>query len=169
MSADLSTSETGSNQIPLRKDISPPRKETKQLQSARPSLSSLRRKLLSKKSKIVSRKREFNCKTKGISNKVNHSQVKYRNGKKKLYELGQFSDPNNERRRINALNAKKNRDWQKSLITRAHDKITKLKTINEKLIKTASKEKQKLLAAKQEIKLLKSQLGSSLEFINRSY
>jgi len=169
MSAELSTSETGSNQIPLRKDISPPRKEAKQLQSASPSLSSIRRKLLSKESKIVSRKREFNCMTKGISNKVNHSQVKNRNGKKKLYEMGQFSDPKKERGRINALNAKKNRDWQKRLIARAHDKINKLKTINKKLFKTARKEKIKLLAAQQEVKLLKSQLGSSLQSINRSY
>lgn len=169
MSDELITSKTGSNQIPLRpQDISSPRKKAEQLQPASSSVSTLQRKLSSEESKIVSRK-EFNCKTKGTTNKVNHSQVKNRNGKKKLYEMGRFSDPKKERQRINALNAKKNRDRKKNLISRAYDRISKLKTINKKLFMTANKEKKKLLATQKEIKLLKSQLGSSLESINRSY
>jgi len=105
---------------------------------------------------------------KGIQ-KVNFPILKKskQNQKRKLYEMGPFSDPIKERERLNALNAKRNRDRKKTLIGNAQHEIFKLKTLNKKLIKDATMDKKKLSAAQREIKLLKSRLQSPI--LNRSY
>jgi len=81
--------------------------------------------------------------------------------------MGPFSDPMKERERLNALNAKRNRDRKKTLIGNAQHEIFKLKTLNKKLLKDATMDKKKLSAAQREIKLLKSRLHSPI--LNRSY
>lgn len=91
--------------------------------------------------------------------KVNQSDTK-QTLKKKLYEMGPFSDPSKERERKNALNAKKNRDQKKGLLSSAKQEILNLKSSNSRLVRTANMEKKKLLAAQREIKLLKLQLKS---------
>jgi len=82
--------------------------------------------------------------------------------------MGPFSDPTKERERMNALNAKRNRDRKKSLIGDAEQQILKLKSLNKKLLKDATMDKKKLDAAQREIKLLKSRLQSPTN-LNRSY
>lgn len=88
--------------------------------------------------------------------------------KTKLYEMAPFSDPNKERERMNALNAKRNRDRKKTLIGDAHHQIMTLKSLNKKLLKDATIDKKKLSAAQREIKLLKSRLQPSAH-CDRSY
>jgi len=117
----------------------------------------------------MSRRKGFNCQKKGIQ-KLNFPVVKKstQNRKKKLYEMGPFLDPVKERERMNALNAKQNRDRKKSLIGNAQQQILKLKSLNKKLLKDATVDKKKLQAAQREIKLLKSRLQSAPN-LNRSY
>lgn len=86
----------------------------------------------------------------------------------KLYEMGPFSDPNKEKERKNALNAKRNRDRKKALIGDAQQQIMKLKSMNRKLKKDATADRKKLSAAQREIKLLKTRLQSSAD-CDRSY
>jgi len=169
MSDDVSTSLVGSNQIPLTEERSRSKSPSVSRKLIRPpSPRSLRRKLFTKESKIMSRRKGFNCQMKGIQ-KVNFPILKKskQNQKRKLYEMGPFSDPIKERERLNALNAKRNRDRKKTLIGNAQHEIFKLKTLNKKLLKDATMDKKKLSAAQREIKLLKSRLQSPI--LNRSY
>jgi len=170
MSDDVSTSIFGSNQIPLTEERSRSKSPSVSRKLVRPpSPRSLRRKLFTKESQIMSRRKGFNCQMKGIQ-KVNFPIVKKstQNRKRKLYEMGPFSDPTKERERMNALNAKRNRDRKKSLIGDAEQQILKLKSLNKKLLKDATMDKKKLDAAQREIKLLKSRLQSPTN-LNRSY
>jgi len=84
-----------------------------------------------------------------------------RSSKKKLYEMRPFSDPTKERERLNAINAKKNREKKKILMTQSQNEIYTLKQLNKRLNKTVFIHKRKLLDATREIKLLKSKLSSS--------
>merc|ERR1719470_192490 len=163
MSDDVSTSIYGSNQIPLTQKRSRSESPSVPRKLVRPSSPrSLRRKLFTKESQIMSRRKGFNCQSKGIQKvkswNVRNSTLKR---KQKLYEMGPFSDPNKERERKNALNAKRNRDRKKALIGDAHQQIMKLKSMNKKLLKDATADKKKLSAAQREIKLLKARLQSS--------
>jgi hypothetical protein len=156
LSLEVQATVTGSNQLPLsptfraRKTTGSPG----QLSTAARQQKSVRRKLFSKEGQLVT----------GISQlrglqKVNQSDTK-QTLKKKLYEMGPFSDPSKERERKNALNAKKNRDQKKGLLSSAKQEILNLKSSNSRLVRTANMEKKKLLAAQREIKLLKLQLKS---------
>jgi len=170
MSDDVSTSIYGSNQIPLTQKRSRSESPSVPRKLVRPSSPrSLRRKLFTKESQIMSRRKGFNCQTKGIQ-KVNSLNLKKstQSRKTKLYEMAPFSDPNKERERMNALNAKRNRDRKKTLIGDAHHQIMKLKSLNKKLLKDATMDKKKLSAAQREIKLLKSRLQPSAH-CDRSY
>lgn len=82
-------------------------------------------------------------------------------GRKKLYEMKAFADPLREKERQNAINAKKNRDKKKGLVGTVLQQIQQLKSVNDKLNKQSQEDKRKLLAAKKQIKLLKSKLESS--------
>lgn len=84
-----------------------------------------------------------------------------RGSKKKLYEMKPFADPTKEKERLNAINAKKNRDKKKTLVSKAQHEINTLKALNKRLNKEATFEKRKLLTAKREIMLLKSKMKSS--------
>ena len=53
--------------------------------------------------------------------------------KKKLYEMGKLQDPVAEKNRLNALNAKKNRDRKKQQLAEAEVEIEKLREENEEL------------------------------------
>jgi len=170
MSDDVSTSIYGSNQIPLTQKRSRSESPSVSRKLVRPSSPrSLRRKLFTKESQIMSRRKGFNCQTKGIQ-KLNSLNVEKStlSRKTKLYEMAPFSDPNKERERMNALNAKRNRDRKKTLIGNAQHQIMKLKSLNKKLLKDATTDKKKLSAAQREIKLLKSRLQPSTH-CDRSY
>jgi len=84
-----------------------------------------------------------------------------RSSKKKLYEMRPFADPSKEKERLNAINAKKNRDKKKILMTQSQNEINTLKELNKRLNKNVILQKQKLLLASREIKLLKCKLMSS--------
>jgi hypothetical protein len=79
--------------------------------------------------------------------------------KRKLYEMPQFLDENKERCRQNAINSKINRDRKKLLLSEAETTIVALKTMNRRLVREADSSRQRLLAARQEIQLLKKQLA----------
>ncbi len=81
------------------------------------------------------------------------------NRKTKLYEMPQFRDASRERCRLNAINSKINRDRKKNMLSEAEVAITALKTMNRKLAREAVSGRQRLLAALQEIQLLKKQLA----------
>jgi len=72
-----------------------------------------------------------------------------------------FADPTKERERLNAINAKKNREKKKILMTQSQNDIHTLRQLNKRLNKTVTLQKHKLLDATREIKLLKSKLSSS--------
>ena len=79
--------------------------------------------------------------------------------KTKLYEMPQFPDLSKERCRQNAINSKINRDRKKMLLCEAESTISSLKTMNRRLVREAVSGRQRLLAARQEIQLLKKQLA----------
>merc|ERR1712058_113793 len=56
-----------------------------------------------------------------------------RSSKKKLYEMRPFADPSKEKERLNAINAKKNRDKKKILMTQSQNEINTLKELNKRL------------------------------------
>jgi len=84
-----------------------------------------------------------------------------RGSKKKLYEMKKFADPTKEKERLNAINAKKNRDRKKTLESEAQSEVNVLRTLNKRLVLEATFEKRKLLTARKEIMHLKSKLKSS--------
>lgn len=156
--ADLpvSGSVTGSNQIVLddeRSGVSSRRDP-----ESTPSRTwQARRKSSQKESQIVSRRRGINYPPKTLSK----MPAMKSQGRKKLYEMKAFSDPLREKERQNAINAKKNRDKKKGLVGTVLQQIQQLKSVNDKLNKQSQEDKRKLLAAKKQIKLLKSKLESS--------
>ena len=79
--------------------------------------------------------------------------------KTKLYEMPQFPDLSKERCRQNAINSKINRDRKKMMLCEAESTISSLKTMNRRLVREAVSGRQRLLAARQEIQLLKKQLA----------
>jgi len=91
--------------------------------------------------------------------------VSVRNEKKqKLYEMESLNDPVAERNRLNAINAKKNRDRKKQQLAEAEDEIEKLREENEELKAETDNYKDQLEEAMRELKslkqLFKTQVGS---------
>lgn len=72
-----------------------------------------------------------------------------------------FSDPAREKERQNAVNAKRNRDKKKGLVSEAEGRIGQLKMSNKRLSQEAVANKRRLLAAIKEIKLLRKKLETS--------
>eukprot|EP00092_Neocalanus_flemingeri_P056591 GFUD01067106.1.p1 GENE.GFUD01067106.1~~GFUD01067106.1.p1 ORF type:complete len:287 (-),score=76.17 GFUD01067106.1:307-1167(-) len=80
------------------------------------------------------------------------------NKKQKLYEMEPLKDPMAERKRLDALNAKKNRDRKKQQLQEAEEEIDRLKDENEELKSEADQVKDELAAAKRELDALRQEL-----------
>jgi len=78
--------------------------------------------------------------------------------KRKLYEMEPLVDPVAEKNRLNALNAKKNRDRKKQQLAEAESEISRLREENEELRTEADEARDALVAARRELAQLKAQL-----------
>jgi len=67
-------------------------------------------------------------------------------------------DPVAEKNRLNALNAKKNRDRKKQQLAEAESEISRLREENEELRTEADEARDALVAARRELAELKAQL-----------
>merc|ERR1719431_895406 len=103
--------------------------------------------------------------TGGRKYKVNISQKK-----QKMYEMEPLGDPVAEKNRLNALNAKKNRDRKKQQLAEAELEINRLREENEELRLEAAESRDELAAAKRELAelraLKKGQSRSSLALLD---
>lgn len=80
--------------------------------------------------------------------------------KLKLWEIDTpFDDPAEEQKRLNAINAKKNRDIKKKQKQSMEKKMTVLRQSNEKLQKKYSKSRQRLTAIEAQLQAIVSVLG----------
>merc|ERR1712001_776512 len=77
------------------------------------------------------------------------------NKKQKLYEFEPLKDPIAERNRLNALNAKKNRDRKKQELLEATSEIEKLREENDELRAESDSYKDMLDDARRELEELK--------------
>jgi len=78
--------------------------------------------------------------------------------KRKLYEMEPLADPVAERNRLNAMNAKKNRDRKKQQLAEAEDEISRLREENDELRAEAGDVKDELAEARQELEALRAAL-----------
>jgi len=76
--------------------------------------------------------------------------------KRKLYEMEPLGDPVAEKNRLNALNAKKNRDKKKQQLAEAESEISRLREENEELRTEAEEARDELDAARRELAELKA-------------
>jgi len=100
-----------------------------------------------------------------ITNQGQKFAIPLKNGKKKLYECDPLNDPIAERNRLNALNAKKNRDRKKQELMQATVEIEKLREENDELRAETDSYRDQLDEAKRELEQLKLMLklkGGSL-------
>jgi len=92
------------------------------------------------------------------------------NKKPKLYEMEPLKDPKAEKNRLNALNAKKNRDRKKQQLQEAEEEIYRLKEENEDLRSEADRVRDELADAKRELDALRQQLklrgGENASFLD---
>jgi len=90
--------------------------------------------------------------------------------KPKLYEMAPLNDPVAEKNRLNALNAKKNRDKKKQQLQEAEEEIDRLKEENEELKSEADQVKDELATAKMELEALRQELklrgGENASFLD---
>jgi len=122
-------------------------------------------------------------KTQAMKSKSQHKFIKDRltsgrkysislNKKQKLYEMEPLKDPAAERNRLNALNAKKNRDRKKLQLQDAEEEIDRLKEENEDLKSEADLVKDELAAAKRELDALRQELklrgGENASFLGNA-
>lgn len=87
--------------------------------------------------------------------------VTFLSGKKKLYNSGPFVDPEMEKQRMNAINAKKNRDRKKKEKMSMQNELTKLKTENSGLKRVANKMKSRADTAEAELLRLQEVLKAN--------
>jgi len=88
-------------------------------------------------------------------------QKKFSNGKTKLYALKRLADPASERARLNAINAKKNRELkkkEKDLISR---EVASLKNENGTLKKTAAAMRKRAAEAESELRRLQAAIRAN--------
>jgi len=85
--------------------------------------------------------------------------IPVRRNKKKLYEFEPLKDPIAERNRLNALNAKKNRDRKKQELLEATSEIEKLREENDELRAETDSYKDMLDDARREVEELKMLLN----------
>jgi len=81
--------------------------------------------------------------------------------KAKLYEMAPLTDPAAEKNRLNALNAKKNRDRKKAQLAEAETEISRLREENDELRSEAEEVRDELDAAKRELSELRSSMKMS--------
>merc|ERR1719369_1482067 len=86
------------------------------------------------------------------------SPISLINKKQKLYEMEPLNDPVAERNRLNALNAKKNRDRKKQQLQEAEEEINRLKDENEDLRTEQERVRDDLERARREIDALRQEL-----------
>ena len=91
--------------------------------------------------------------------------IPVRRNKKKLYEFEPLKDPIAERNRLNALNAKKNRDRKKQELLEANSEIEKLREENDELRAETDSYKDMLDDARREVEELKMLL--KIKGVNR--
>merc|ERR1712130_196960 len=98
------------------------------------------------------------------------SPVFLSNKKQKLYEMEPLKDPVAEKNRLNALNAKKNRDRKKQQLQEAEEEISRLKDENEDLRSEQERVRDDLENARREIEALRQELklrgGSNASFLD---
>ena len=82
----------------------------------------------------------------------------FSNGKKKLYSSGPFSDPGMERCRLNALNAKKNRDRKKREQEKMKKELSRLRSENSLLKRKSLKMIERASNAESELRRLQDVL-----------
>merc|ERR1719507_1310977 len=92
------------------------------------------------------------------------------NKKQKLYEMEPLKDPVAERNRLNALNAKKNRDRKKQQLQEADEEISRLREENDDLREEGDRIKDDLANAKRELDALRQELklrgGENASFLD---
>jgi len=129
---------------------------------------------------IIKQKKEHNFKAKSraiapIARAKQPSGKKYKvsisQKKRKLYEMEPLVDPVAEKNRLNALNAKKNRDKKKQQLAEAESEISRLREENEELKSEADEMRDELEAARREMAELRAQMklqqpGSRLAFLD---
>merc|ERR1719500_1298099 len=86
------------------------------------------------------------------------SPISLNNKKQKLYEMEPLKDPVAERNRLNALNAKKNRDRKKQQLQEADEEISRLREENDDLREEGDRIKDDLANAKRELDALRQEL-----------
>merc|ERR1712115_213465 len=89
------------------------------------------------------------------------SPVFLSNKKQKLYEMEPLKDPVAEKNRLNALNAKKNRDRKKQQLQEAEQEISRLREENEELRTEAEEVKDELESAHRDLEQLRALLKQS--------
>jgi len=94
-----------------------------------------------------------------ITNQGQKFDIPLKKGKKKLYECDPLNDPIAERNRLNALNAKKNRDRKKYELQQATVEIEKLREENEELRAETDDYRDRLDSANQELEKLRRMLN----------
>ncbi len=81
--------------------------------------------------------------------------------KRKLYELGPLDNPDAERCRLNALNAKKNREKKKRQLAEAAQEIDRLRSENSVLRTEADEVRDQLEQARRELARLRAQVKAN--------
>jgi len=94
-----------------------------------------------------------------ITNQGQKYDIPLKKGKKKLYECDPLNDPIAERNRLNALNAKKNRDKKKYELQQATVEIEKLREENEELRAESDDYRDQLDSANREVEKLRRMLN----------
>ena len=121
---------------------------------------------------VIKLKKEQSFKAKASSKAMTRSKTtsgsrKFKLGssaaqkKQKLYEMEPLVDPVAEKNRLNALNAKKNRDKKKQQLAEAEQTIVELREENEELRAEAEEVRDELEEARRELAELRSQLKLS--------
>jgi len=85
----------------------------------------------------------------------------FSNGKKKLYKSGPFkNNPDMERARLNAINAKRNRDRKKQEKAAMEGEMSRLRVENQSLRRANSQLKARMVAAEEELRQIRDILRS---------
>merc|ERR1719510_414862 len=115
------------------------------------------------KSKGRRRQREAKVYNVTISESVKDTPKKktFANGKQKLYALKKLADPEAERARQNAINAKKNRDFKKKEKEMIAHEVVSLKKENGTLKRNAAGFRKRALEAEAELRRLRAAINAN--------
>merc|ERR1712051_535734 len=111
-----------------------------------------------KKPKTLKSRRPASKKQLTITSQGQKYAIPVRRNKKKLYEFEPLKDPIAERNRLNALNAKKNRDKKKQELMEATAEISKLREERDELRAESESYRDMLDNARREVEQLKQML-----------